>query len=370
MSSGRGADQSGYSEGPTGAETQNGQEEGGRESVSESLVSEAQQIHDESEKLGKVRRKLEGLADDVESLKQEAESKQGDLEDLETKVREKIGLLDERLREMEEQISQMKALKRELETCEESLEQLFGNLAQETEGRVHEVVEEAKHELTGLTEELLRPHRAVYFAIEDHLKEAAGEVEKLAEQQEGRYKKMARASAEVKTVSEGLENRSEELSQELEAIRKMRKSMEVEVDKARTTAEILREVAVEEDIERLSEIAEWGIDRMIRKGIEMRKETLEGVENLMAEILNRLDERRKSVSQRMDSGQRFMKQILGEAKSVRVGVEEAEQRIDTKIKQLVRETKAITLRRAVLIGGVVFAAMVLSVAFMRVVGLL
>lgn len=370
MSSSTGNSPGGYREEGANAETSNGQGEGVSEKTLQTLVDGTEQLQAETERISGAVDDLEGLTEQVDGLERDVEDKRGDLEELEQQVSNKINLLDQRLGEMETRINEMKALKRELETCEASLEQLFGNLAQETEGKVTGVVEDGKDELTGLTEDLLRPLRAVYFAIEDHLKEAAGEVETLAEEQEEKYQKMARASAEVKTVSEGLEEKSAELSQEVKAIKKMRKSMEVEVDKARTTAEILREVAVEEDIERLSDIAEWGIDRMIRRGMEVRKKMLEGVENQMAEILNRLDERKKEVAHRLDSSQRFMKQILGEAKAVRVGVEEVEQRIDKQIKQLVRETKAITLRRAALIGGVVFFAMVLSVVFMRLVGLL
>lgn len=296
-------------------------------------------------------------------------SKEKDLQHLKQEVDEKVDLLEEKLNKMEGMIDRMEALRRELEICENTLEKLFDNQATKTKEDVTEIVEAGKDQLTGLTEDLLKPHRAVYFAIEDHLKEAAEEVEDLTEKQEERFEDVARASAELKTASEGVEARSEELKNEIEAVRGMRKDLKVEVDKARTTAEILREVAVEEDIERLSEIAEWGIDRMVRRGMEVREEMLEGVENLMAEILNRLDERRKRVSQSLDSGQRFMKQILSEQEAVRVGVEEAEQRIDNEIKELVRETKAITGRRAVLIGAMVFVGMVLAQVFMQLVGL-
>lgn len=292
-----------------------------------------------------------------------------DLQNLKEEVSEKVDLLEEKLGKMEGMIERMEALKRELGVYEDSLEKLFDNLATKTNEDVSEIVNEGKDELTGLTEDLLKPHRAVYYAIEDHLKEAAQEVEDLTEKQEERFEGIARASAELKSASEGLESNSKELKEEIEAVRGMRETLKVEVDKARKTAEILRGVAVEEDIERLSEIAEWGIDRMVRRGMEVREEMLEGVENLMAEILNRLDERRKRVSQRLDSGQRFMKQILSEEKAVRVGVEEAEQRIDDQIKELVKETKAITGRRAVLIAAMVFVGMVLAQVFLQLVGL-
>lgn len=278
------------------------------------------------------------------------------------------------IRELREILQRLRETAEELEVDEKSLETVLSNVLEGFADDVNAVLNKAEEGVEDMGQQLNAPIKAVLRAIEDDLRETAthlkSRVDELTEEGLKRYEQMAVVKGEMQSVARELEQAADVYQDSTQEIVNLRNRLEEEVDRAQATASILEGAALDQDIDDLNETFEDHITEVVKVGRNMQTKTLKIMESHFNDMCNRLDERRKTLDQRVKSTMKLIDGKIGEAKAIKAAIEDIEREIDDRIQDLVAQTKAITPRRAMLVLATSFGGTMAAIVLSHFLGLL
>lgn len=261
--------------------------------------------------------------------------------------------MSENARRLERLLKRLEEATDELELDEKSLETVLSNVLEDFDRDLDEVLEKTKEGVEEMGMQLNAPIKAVLRALEDDLQETAAQLErqgdKLVEEGTKRYEQVAVVKGELQSLARDLDKTVDTYRGSTEEIANLRDNLKEEVERAQATASILEGAALDQDIDKLQRTFENHIKEVVQVGQDMQEKMQKKMRSHFKEMCNRLDERRKNMDHRVKSTMKMINQKEGEIKAVRAAVEDSEKRVDDQIEELVAQTKAITMRRALLI---------------------
>lgn len=317
----------------------------GKDEQSGKILREIKTIREKQEEIGRSLKQLTQLPGKLEEMIQEFETR---LDEAESLV-EDFGTIEQELNEDEEALAVV------LQEITKQLSKDRENLKETVEGAVayfRNAVQKARDD---------------YEECAEHFKETTrqtvGEASTIDE-------RVGRAIGEFTEVRSELADHQDKVEGAIETLKKQSDEWDKTLDRAVAAANTLDGAIQQENIEKLERVGNESAKRLVELTGELEDKQIDRIESRMNTILNLFDERRKRVSRNLDKADNLMSKRLSEVKATRAVVEEYEQKIEKEISNLVKETKAITARRAFYIFCATFLGVIVAVGCLQVIGMI
>jgi ABC-type transporter Mla subunit MlaD len=280
---------------------------------------------------------IEGLASDLQATQKSIEEEAGKIEDLRLITEEAI---EKRLQNIDNEIATFfEGQDEKLEEIGEALERPISAVAEKVESDLREFIEHFNASIDNINQET-----------------------------EERIKHVGQAAAQIKRVASRFESKEEDLKKKIKYITNAKAEIEEYVDQARTTAAFLEKAALQDDIQRLEELAEKSVKRIIHVAGETQSRMVKQIQSEMNDLLNKVDEKRMKFDSNMELIDKRMGQKLQEMKTVKEAVEDLEQKHKQREEALIREAKSITRREIALIVTSVFCSVICAILILYFAG--
>jgi len=280
---------------------------------------------------------IEGLASDLQATQKSIEEEAGKIEDLRLITEEAI---EKRLQNIDNEIATFfEGQDEKLEEIGEALERPISAVAEKVESDLREFIEHFNASIDNINQET-----------------------------EERIKHVGQAAAQIKRVASRFESKEEDLKKKIKYITNAKAEIEEYVDQARTTAAFLEKAALQDDIQRLEELAEKSVKRIIHVAGETQSRMVKQIQSEMNDLLNKVDEKRMKFDSNMELIDKRMGQKLQEMKTVKEAVEDLEQKHKKREDALIREAKSITRREIALIVTSVFCSVICAILILYFAG--
>ena len=280
---------------------------------------------------------IEGLASDLQATQKSIEEEAGKIQDLRQITEEAI---EQRLKNIDDEIADFFEGKDEkLEEIGQTLEKPISVVADKVEDDLREFIE--------------------------HFNES---IDNINQETEKRIQHVGQAAAQIKRVSSQFESKEKDLEEKIKYITNAKEEIEEYVDQARATAAFLEKAALQDDIQRLEELSEKSVERIIHVAGETQSRMVKQIQSEMNDLLNKVDEKRKKFHSNMEVIDKRMGQKLQEMKTVKEAVEDLEQKHKAREDALIREAKSVTRREIALIVGSVFCSVISAILILYFAG--
>lgn len=289
------------------------------------------------------------------------------------------GNLQNNVQGLEGLASDLRATQRAIE--EET--QKIGDLRQVTEEAIEERIRNIDEEIEGffggqdekleeIGETLEKPISVAAKKVEDDLNEFIehfkAKLDSIDEDTEERIKHIGQAAAQIQRVVNDFESKGENLDDKIEYLTKAKGEIGEYTDQARTTAQILKGAALQDDIQRLEELSEKSVQRIIHVAGETQTRMIEQIQAEMNNLLNKIDEKRMRFDSNMELIDKRMGQKLQEMRTIKEAVEDLEKKHKSREKTLIREAKTITRREIAVIVMSVFTSVITAILLLYFAG--
>jgi chromosome segregation ATPase len=315
-------------------------------------------------KLRSERERLENVVREIEErtngAAKEEESGQA-VEEIERKIEKKIQRLEGKVAELESLVGGLERIQKDLDEDEEAF-------VRAVENAIKKLLGEGKDGLEEMTESISLPVEKALETIEDDLQEAGERFKNIADQVDRRYKLLGKEAAQMQKVSTELKRKVTEVSETAETMDQFEGKLDDELQRARTAAQTIESASLDDHVQKLKKFSTETVEETVRMGARVQENMLEQIDNRQAEILNELDERIKNVSMTADNAQRMIEQRLGEMQAIHTAIRDMEKSLDEQIKNLVKEARGITPRRAGLIAGSIALTHVITTIVLYILG--
>lgn len=280
---------------------------------------------------------IEGLASDLQATQKSIEEEAGKIQDLRQITEEAI---EQRLKNIDDEIADFfEGQDEKLEEIGQTLEKPISVVADKVEDDLREFIE--------------------------HFNES---IDNINQETEKRIQHVGQAAAQIKRVSSQFESKEKDLEEKIKYITNAKEEIEEYVDQARATAAFLEKAALQDDIQRLEELSEKSVERIIHVAGETQSRMVKQIQSEMNDLLNKVDEKRKKFHSNMELIDKRMGQKLQEMKTVKEAVEDLEQKHKAREDALIREAKSITRREIALIVGSVFCSVISAILILYFAG--
>ena len=347
------------------------------------------------EDIAEIRSDIERIKNAINELVKEASKNKGEISNgtAQTQENGKADLKDaadqvKRLLEgnLQNNIQSIEGLASDLQATQKSIEEEAGkiqDLRQITEEAIEQRLQNIDNEIADFFEgqdekleeigqTLEKPISVVADKVEDDLREFIAHfnesIDNINQETEKRIQHVGQAAAQIKRVSSQFESKEEDLERKIEYITNAKEEIEEYVDQARATAAFLEKAALQDDIQRLEELSEKSVERIIHVAGETQSRMVKQIQSEMNDLLNKVDEKRKKFHSNMELIDKRMGQKLQEMKTVKEAVEDLEQKHKAREDALIREAKSITRREIALIVGSVFCSVISAILILYFAG--
>lgn len=303
--------------------------------------------------------------------------------DLKEAAKQIKGLLEGNL---QNKVQGLEGLASDLRATQKAIEEeahKIGDLRQVTEEAIEERIRNIDNEIEGffggqaekleeIGETLEKPISVAAKKVEDDLNEFIehfkDKLDSIDENTEERIKLIGQAAAQIQRVVGDFETKGDNLDDKIEYLTKAKGEIGEYTDQARTTAQILKGAALQDDIQRLEELSEKSVQRIIHVAGETQTRMIEQIQAEMNNLLNKIDEKRMRFDSNMELIDKRMGQKLQEMRTIKEAVEDLEKKHKSREKTLIREAKTITRREIAVIVMSVFTSVITAILLLYFAG--